>query len=414
MLCNSKKKLLIVTGAGASVEFGFPLDGEIKELFEKEALTIFPLLCNPAKSIYSWIQEKDKYRIPCIPEDQYGNFESNLYMIECLERMLSKSSKFPLKGFVPNGCINNQTPLLLESDSEGKHKQMADKDFLYLYKFLIEKLNMRFIEISKNLEDEKRNELCRLKSFFDKLQEKFDISYVTTNYDNVLTTLFPCNRTGFDKDGKFNRRLLFNEKWEKWNYGIHLHGSVFFDMKRNEETNNLFQIYWNENLHDININYKSPLGNSDEETKEGFVVNSTIIAGYDKTNQILREPFLSYFSMLDKLVYESDAILFIGYGFQDDHLNSVFPFIREDTTKKRNIVVIDKKEDKTNMESRNDDWSTGLFKAIRYDKLNMSNQDAKYLADNNILDTDENIPLAIWYGGLMSACENDGIIDKLL
>ncbi|MDR1180822.1 MAG: SIR2 family protein, partial [Bacteroidales bacterium] len=400
-----------------------PLDGEIKEIFEKEALTIFPLLCNPAKSIYSWIQEKDKYRNPCIPEKdqygnpciqekkyQYGNFESNLYMIECLWRILNKSSKFPLKRFVSEECINNQIPPVLYYNEE----KMTDKDFLNLYKSLISRLNIHFIEKSKELKDKKSEELNRLKSFFDKLQEKFDISYVTTNYDNVLTTRFPCNRTGFDKDGKFNRRLLFNEKW---NYGIHLHGSVFFDMKSNKETNNLFQIYWNENLDNFNSNYKSPLGNSDKETKEGFVLNSTIIAGYDKVNQILREPFLSYFSMLEKLVYESDAILFIGYGFQDDHVNSVFSMLKSDLSKQRKVVVIDKKEGLFTMERQDTDlwyWINGL-NSIRH-FTNKSASTAQDLIKANDLDisSDKDHPLAIWYGKLLPACENEIVTEHII
>jgi NAD-dependent SIR2 family protein deacetylase len=44
------KKLLIITGAGASLDFGMPSVAEIDKLFEKWACEIAPLASNPNKS----------------------------------------------------------------------------------------------------------------------------------------------------------------------------------------------------------------------------------------------------------------------------------------------------------------------------------------------------------------------------
>jgi hypothetical protein len=99
-------------------------------------------------------------------------------------------------------------------------------------------------------------------------------------------------------------------------------------------------IRWNA---DLRSNFRNnSLGRNGNMSSEGIDdAQSNIIAGLDKANQILRQPFAQYFMQLDRLIYESDAILFMGYGFADFHLNKLFPFIRLDKQKKRKVVVLD-------------------------------------------------------------------------
>ncbi len=121
---------------------------------------------------------------------------------------------------------------------------------------------------------------------------------------------------------------------------------------------------------------------------------------------------------IDNLINESDAILFIGYGFNDMHLNKIFPSHRYTPTKKRNVVVIDyATEDTISIQMQNiDDWSCRLFETIPYNFDEMGNG-SKYLPkDNTVLpykknrtfefSRNEKYPLSIWYNGFLEACEN--------
>jgi predicted house-cleaning noncanonical NTP pyrophosphatase (MazG superfamily) len=389
------KKLLIVTAAGASVDFGFPMNDEILQMFVEKAKELFPLAKNPSQSIISWFLKRYSN----------ANFESILYLIECMCGILQEKSQYPLQRIIKRRFMRNRMPLII--DNSNQNRKMNANDFVELYENLLDCLYEKFRRISSNLISTKSNELKDFEGLIETLKNKFEISYVTTNYDNVLTTILQDNNTGFSGD-RFDRDLLLNN--EKWNYGIHLHGSVFFDMqiRTNNGVPDLHKICWNDDLSRENQN---SFGSSYNNTPEGlFTVSSNIIAGYDKTNQILREPFLSYYMLLDKLVYESDAILFIGYGFQDNHLNSIFPFIRENGTNIRKVVVIDKIDvERDAMKRPNDDWINGLHCAVPFTMNDKTKRRPKDLIRDKQLDdtySDKEHPLAIWYGGLMSACDN--------
>ena len=185
--------------------------------------------------------------------------------------------------------------------------------------------------------------------------------------------------------------------------------------------NRMHEITWNNDLSSIFSQNSS--GRSYSFSEGVLHLNSNIIAGLDKANQLLREPFAQYFMQIDKLIYESDAILFIGYGFADKHLNNNFPFIRFDKNKIRKIVVIDWASDNEDgLWIRQDNWSYGLFQAIPTDAREMGgskssfHHNVDYFKGRNMLEKSFNkdLPLSVWYNGFLKACENpDSIICEL-
>lgn len=50
-------------------------------------------------------------------------------------------------------------------------------------------------------------------------------------------------------------------------------------------------------------------------------------------------PFRIFFANLNRLVMEADGVIFIGYGFNDIHLNATFENFRKE--KKKKVIVID-------------------------------------------------------------------------
>jgi hypothetical protein len=81
-------------------------------------------------------------------------------------------------------------------------------------------------------------------------------------------------------------------------------------------------------------------------TKEGPTFpTSSLIAGWGKTVQIQRYPFRTYYSELDRLIYEADCLLCLGFGFGDSHIN--FALGRYRDNRNRRVVLVDWADDST-------------------------------------------------------------------
>ena len=146
------------------------------------------------------------------------------------------------------------------------------------------------------------------------------------------------------------------------------------------------------------------------------MLTSVIVVGYGKTNQIQRVPFRTYYAQLDKIVESSEAVLFLGYGFNDLHLNNCFYSIRKGNFKKPVVVIdyADKKHPPSPLQIRSDTWSYNL-KTMPFFNYNEMGTDkgksAPYIPEsiNNRefeISKNPNYPLAVWYGGFLEACRN--------
>lgn len=403
------KKLLVITGAGASLEFGMPSVNQIDTLLEEWSKIDFPLHSDTNKSLYSWVKEmysnylaKNK-----LPRHNNFSFEDTLFLIQNISALgkdeLRQQFKNPLNGFLKM----EEFPEITSFGSV--HKANSD-DFYFLHSRLVDKLVQHFRVKCATLSNDKRAELDKLISFFKELKKDFSLGFINLNYDNVILSALPDLTTGFESGtGEFNRSTLYKDDW---NFCYHLHGSIHFDMQGDGEYD-MHKIKWNNDIDSIFSQNSS--GRNSNSTREGLShLTSSIITGLDKTNQLLREPFGQYFMQIDRLIYEADSILFIGYGFSDSHLNSFFPFIRWDKVKTRKVVVIDWASNHGDcMHFRGDDWSNGVFKTIPVNGFEMGDGNAEipysiqYYKDNCLFEKSMNpkFPLAIWYGGLLEACK---------
>jgi len=412
-----KKKLLIIVGAGASIDFGLPSVKTIDSLFEKWALEIVTLKNDKDKSLYTWIKECLLVYTKQNPQnytENIINFENLLFTIQNIAVILNdKDWKFY------NNRINPFIDLKSIPDiiKFGKDKETDGGDFHFLHSYLIDKLLEYFKTICTTINTDKKLELAKLNIFYTNLKKDFELGFINLNYDNVILSTLPDLETGFDRiTGEFDRNRIYTSSW---NFCYHMHGSVYFDLKGNAI--DMHKIYWND---DLNSTFaQNSLGRNSNSTSEGLNhLNSAIIAGLDKSNQLLKEPFGPYFMQLDRLIHESDSILFVGYGFNDTHLNRIFPFIRNDK-KNRKVVIIDWADDKEDgLNFRHDNWSCGVFETIPFDAseigdgINRLPHPALYYKTNKILEKSKNpnYPIAVWYNGVLEACDSvDKIIDEL-
>ena len=255
------------------------------------------------------------------------------------------------------------------------------------------------------------------------LGKEFDISVVTLNYDDVVYRAAPRLETGFDSGGRFvDDRIAQRHAWPCI---LHLHGSVHFDMRDDHADfmgfGGLHDIHWQDNL-DGQF-HQNAEGRSSFVTVEGTdFPTSAIAAGYGKTTQILRRPFRTYFAEVDRLVGGCDAVLFLGYGFSDIHLNLAFERFRD--ARRRPVVVIDFANDDA-MTAGGVEMSDRHQTASRVSGLLRTNQRSMtwlgHVAPDTVaalkaaqefeISSDPDTPLAIWYNGMLAACDN---ADKVL
>lgn len=403
-----KKKVLVVVGSGASVEFGMYSMRRIDELIERWSLSNYSLANNPERSLYSYIKEQINSYYQLNPNRylvKETNFEEVLYVMLQLSSYIGDSTNgIHRNPIIPFLSLN---PLPLINSAMGVRR--ADhSDLRSLVTSAIDKILIEFRSLCLSVQVNYKNQFGDLKRFLKKLTSNFDTSFISLNYDNLITQAVPSLYKGFNnKTGELEEKKIFNRK--KWHLIYHLHGSVHYDMQGSKL--DMHRIKWNEDL-TSHFNQNSSCRNS-QSTPEGIdFPTSCIVAGYNKTNQIQRPPFRVFFSVLDKLITEADAFIFLGYGFGDLHLNNSFFNIRN---RKRPVIVIDYAEDDQEpLNCRNDNWSHNLCNTIpvnaheMFGPIHRLPADIGELKDLNEFETSSNCdyPLAVWYGGFLKACQN--------
>ena len=303
----------------------------------------------------------------------------------------------------------------------GRQHKIVDQYYLHhLGSVAVDALLSAFRERCKTSERDKVAEFAQLQLFLVALRSEFDIAVVTLNYDNIIYRALPGIETGFDPaTTQFHEERIFNRL--DWSCMLHLHGSVHFDMPTSS-TNDMHEIFWQPNINAMFAQNAS--GRSTHANPEGAdFPTSAIVAGYGKTTQILRRPFRTYYSELDRLVSGCDAVLFAGYGFGDPHLNIAFERFRD--ARRRPIAIINyaKKGSMTlGAADVNDRVATSVVHTLHTDLNSMrwlgnsvpSQIDDLLVAREFEVSSDPGTPLSVWYNGMLEACDNsDKVISKL-
>jgi hypothetical protein len=404
MYTSKKKRLLIVAGAGASVEFGMPSVAEMNRAFDRWSVDNFSLASGSARTLYMYIHDEiaDYWRAK-VPKHLYKapNFEDVLYAIYSLATM------FPAGIFTSAlGALVQATPL--PSILHFKREKVVTRDVLHhLAAHLIDELVKDFryrcvdranIAAAKTLHD-----------FVASLRNDFEISVATMNYDDLLYRTLPGIETGFDtrNGGVFRQERLLGRK--EWPCIVHLHGSVHFNMVP------ISEIVWQD---DLTNHFQGSFGRGSTTTTEGTEFpTSGIIAGYGKPLQLQRFPFRTYYSEFDRLVFNCDALLFLGYGFGDNHINSAFYKFRDQ--RDRPVVFVDYADNATltacsgSEASRTAQIAATIFRSPAHEIkwLGWNHPDSiKELKDAFDFDrcTVPGRRSSIWYNGMSAACDNPG------
>ncbi len=396
-----KKKLLIIAGAGSSIPFDMPSTGDINTLLSTYFQDCYRTDDSRSVDVYSYLREVTNNL-------SNSNYEDILYDINLLGLIsnplntLSSLINLPLSPNIRDVIFENVIPM--NHDLFTTVVKMANDKIL-------EEFRARCLRLNRNTDI-----FNNLKKFINGLRYRYEVGIINLNYDDILSTACPYMFNGFNDVGEFKPQEVIYK--DKWNFNYNIHGSVHYDMAGDE--NSIHSIKW---VSDLNSDFNgNSLGRNCQVTKEGMShPTSAIITGYDKPNQLFRYPFSIFYSILDRLVYEADKYMFIGYGFNDYHLNKSFN--RVSLGKNKSIFIITLTEDKIQnpMKFRNDPWAKQVEEIFLADKHNfISNKVGEkscYTIGKlrpNYIEHHKDKLFSIWHHGILSACENKDQIYKYL
>ena len=292
----TKRKLLVVAGAGSAIEFGMPSVSCVNQQCKNAASQFFSLVNDKSTTLYEYMYDQiERYWAMHVPAHlrRTPNFEDVLYTL------------YVLAATSPAGLFTSALGAFIS------RKQFPDVIHIAISKAVDEHL---LRHLGQHLVDSLLGDFrtrcggcapnfADLETFFSALCDEFDVAVVTTNYDDLIyRALPPAGReTGFDpEDGSFKpERILHRAGWPCI---LHLHGSVHFDMRVDKGRGELYRIFWESNLARCRQNSS---GRNGRRTIEGHEFpTSSIIAGYGKTEQMQNLPFQIYYSELDRLIYD--------------------------------------------------------------------------------------------------------------
>ncbi|MCA3018929.1 MAG: SIR2 family protein [Rhodocyclaceae bacterium] len=295
-----KDEVIVLLGAGASVDAGIPHSAEMVRQIEK----LIENEWNQFKDLYNYVRSAIFYA-----DGIRGTFDGNVsYNIERLVVALdelSRREEHPLYPFI--GAWN---PRL---------SQVAGIDFRNVAEFktkILEKLRTQWIEIDNYDKADYFQGLVRFQK-----QLNFPLHVFTLNYDLCVEKAFSAVHNkwperGFGSDRFWSHGLLDEATSESPSmYLYKLHGSI--DWIRDKEGGKLTY--------------------SDSTSKIPANEGELIFGTTYKLQYV--DPFLFLVYQLRRLSLEAKLIVVVGYGFGDEHINGILKQALRGDPNKRIVVA---------------------------------------------------------------------------
>lgn len=330
-----KPRLLVILGAGSSISCGMPSVGSIDGLMKNWGREwvgdspgtaggdAFNVLWTIAKEYYG----SNHYRIR-------PNYERILGEMTAMASWLSPSPfGTSLTSAVKDGTPVNALECLLDTSNQ----YAANVGVLEQHTFLLRRLTAHMRECSKAF-DTRSTEFMEYREFCQKLRCRFDVGIYNLNYDVVACAAWPTAFNGFDCRGFFNS--LSVSQRQEWGFIYRLHGSVHHCIDHQLAKP---WIVWKESLDEPFTDCGVRQNDMAQDFKS--IPLTTLISGGFKLDQLLADPYQTFYSTLVRHVHEADAILVVGYGFGDLHVNRALQnrFERPDhDTPYPQVVILEK------------------------------------------------------------------------
>src|SRR5271165_4061005 len=260
--------------------------------------------------------------------------------------------------------------------------------------YLLDKLAKYMRERSKAL-DKDVPAFQQYMRILSRLRDDFEVGVYNLNYDNVAISAWPDAFTGF-RHGKFDARAVSVRK--EWEFIYPLHGSVHYSLASEQRTN----ISWVDDLtHSDFTDSTSLVSGMAEQFKP--LVPTTLIAGAFKLDQLLADPFQTFYASLIRHAHEADALLVAGYGFGDVHVNRALQNRLSIDSPLAPVVVVTKCDASSQQMAIRQNWCIWAQRLGETLKTSFDfNQPVpQQLVEQNMFEKDSRGHVRIWHGGFL-------------
>ncbi len=338
----------MILGAGSSIAEGMPSVPAIDDLMKKwsaewadstKSRNYFDLIWKAVECYYS--AEKPALR-PIL------NFEKILGDMLALANWMTPA---PYGNSLRQITCDNAAPHSKVASIDGYGSSASiNSQVTYLLRCLA--THMR--DHSRRL-DLTTKDFIRYQNLISDIRNTFDLGIYNLNYDNVALSAWRDAFTGFERSGDFDPGAVHGRR--EWGFLYHLHGSVHHTLVGPFGDSILWQVDLAAQFDDGQEG-RAPDKRSDSKS----LPKTTLVAGGFKLDQLLIEPFQSFYASLIRHVYEADAFVIGGYGFGDIHVNRALQNRFFDRSHARPpVLVLTKSKPLTDpMLFRNDTWSWEL------------------------------------------------------
>ncbi|MDE0249515.1 MAG: SIR2 family protein, partial [Gammaproteobacteria bacterium] len=291
---GDRRKLLVLFGAGSSIPYGMPSVSEVDELMKRWSAEWEP--SQPGHSKTDVFKVLWDMSMRYYAENDYGirpNYERVLGEMTALASWLLPPPFGNPTIEAIGGCAPLSSLAWLRDSSD---KFAGRKLILGQQEFLLEKL-------ADHMRGLCRRGITDLPGFSDytnflrKLREHFDVGIYTLNYDTVARTAWPEAFSGFNQ-GSFDPLAVAQR--QKWGFIYHLHGSVHHCISHSTARP---WIVWKDDLE----GQFTDRGVQRTDMAQDFrpIPLTTLIAGGFKLDQVLAEPYQTFYSTLVRHVHEA-------------------------------------------------------------------------------------------------------------
>ena len=319
-----KKRALVLTGAGASLEFGAPSTANLTKAIETRVCA--------DELMRKWGSDQAYLKISkTLAGYLQGGAEAVTFehVYHCAHELLFTFEPGP-------GAVNEYRPIFVPFITR---RIVVDEQTV---RALVERMaEFIFAELSTVCE-EPIVSLDPLTAFLAKLREDHITRIYTTNYDDFLLQAAPDLYTGFDSAPSPDPKSFDGGAfWQATDADgvFHLHGSVHLSFGPPQPQDvDLNVLHWFDDRTKA-LRHASYNASGERRMDGSQIIPTAVITGLDKPSRLQQPPLSHYYASMACDALKADIIYVIGSGISDLHLNAWLGDARRKTPKPPLIFV---------------------------------------------------------------------------
>ncbi|MCG5076485.1 SIR2 family protein [Paraburkholderia tagetis] len=303
MTPSTKRRAVVIVGAGASVEYGIPVTAKFGELIDQAIQA--DAYCVSVGGAAAYFDVKQRLTAYYGSQDE-AHFERIYHVMHELSELRTTPGAVPKFLPVMYPFVGGSAPY------ETTALNVACRTMLT---FIYEHVSAVCAKPACSL--------APLGDFFECMLQRYVPRVYTTNYDDFVgqatgDTFF----TGFTKAHGDHLDFDPASYWSRWDEPglFHVHGSIHMGFPRGEP-HDIGDIAWYPSKAEA-AKHATFNGSGVSRMDGTMLARSAIITGLDKLGRLQQSPYAPFYAGLNRDLIEADVIFVLGSGLTDLHLNT--------------------------------------------------------------------------------------------